>query len=171
MSDSHLVKDFTTASGFLVPNSPKLMTKQEVHFLVKMMLDEIMELYATVDEPTHAKMDMIKMITESKDIPKVQGTEVELIAEQADAIVDCYYYSLNSAAKHGVNISSVFRLVHNANMSKKDPESGMFLRRSDGKIIKPDGWKIPDIPKEIQRQINEGSWHEHLQHHEFSRRT
>lgn len=171
MSDAHLVKDFTTASGFLVPHVPKLMTKQEVHFLVKMMLDEIMELYATVDDPANAKADMVKLIMDSKDIPKVHGSELELIAEQADALVDCYYYSLNASAKHGVNISSVFRLVHNANMAKRDPESGMFLRRSDGKIIKPIGWHAPNIPAEIERQFEEGSWHEHIQHHEFTKRT
>ncbi len=29
---------------------------------------------------------------------------------------------------------------------------------NDGKIIKPEGWKAPNINKEIERQIKEGSF-------------
>jgi hypothetical protein len=65
-----------------------------------------------------------------------------VIAEQADALVDIYYYSLNCASKKGVNLSSIFGIVHAANMAKRDPATGQFLRRADGKIIKPEGWQV-----------------------------
>lgn len=61
---------------------------------------------------------------------------------QADALVDVYYYSLNAAAKKGVNLSSIFSIVHSANMAKRDPKTGVFLKRADGKIIKPEGWQV-----------------------------
>jgi predicted HAD superfamily Cof-like phosphohydrolase len=61
---------------------------------------------------------------------------------QADALVDVYYYSLNAAAKNGFNISAVFGIVHAANMAKRDPATGKFLKREDGKIIKPSGWQV-----------------------------
>ena len=61
---------------------------------------------------------------------------------QADALVDVYYYSLNAAAKKGVNLSSIFSIVHAANMAKRDPATGQFLKREDGKIIKPKGWQV-----------------------------
>lgn len=38
--------------------------------------------------------------------------------------VDIYYYSLNCAAKKGVNLSSIFGIVHAANMAKRDPATG-----------------------------------------------
>lgn len=157
MSDSELVRQFTEESGSFIPNEPHIMTEEEVYFLIKMMLDEIMELGATVSESHEVKLKMIKMITDSKNIPKIKNANIyELIAEQADALVDCYYYSLNGAAKKGINLSRVFEIVHKSNMDKKNPVSGKFIRREDGKIIKPVGWLPPDIVSEIKRQFNEG---------------
>lgn len=154
MSDAELVKEFTEKTGNIIPKQPQLMSHKETFFLIKMMLDEIMELAATVEGPEISKRLMIDMINNSKNIPKEKGSEVELIAAQADAIVDCYYYSLNAAAKKGINISKVFELVHCANMDKQI--DGKFLKREDGKIIKPEGWKAPDVVEEIKRQMSEG---------------
>lgn len=73
-------------------------------------------------------------------------------------MVDVYYYSLNAAAKKGVNLSSLFGVVHAANMAKRDPASGQFLKREDGKILKPAGWAPPDVAGEVRRQMKEGAW-------------
>ncbi len=154
MSDAELVKQFTEETGNIIPSIPSLMTKDETYFLIKMMLDEIMERAATVADPDDAKKAMIEMITHSKDIPKETGVETELIASQADALIDCYYYSLNAAAKKGVNLSKVFKVVHQANMNKKI--KGKFIKREDGKIMKPDGWTPPDIIAEIVSQTING---------------
>lgn len=159
MSDAELVREFTKESGIPVPNEPCVMNKEEVFFLMNMMLDEIMELGATVAEPQEVKFNMIKMITHSKDLPRITNvSKEELIGEQGDALVDCYYYSLNAAAKKGINMSKIFQIVHKANMDKRDPITGKFNKREDGKIIKPNGWNPPNITAEIIRQFNEGSF-------------
>lgn len=168
MSDAELVKQFTEESGSVIPKEPQVMTKNEVSFLIKMMLDEIMELYATVTDPNDAKLSMIKMITDSKDIALQydylrEFDTLQLIGLQADALVDSYYYSLNAAAKKGVNLSKIFKLVHQANMDKRDPSTGTFLKRSDGKIIKPQGWSEKwdgngFVTKEITRQSTQGAF-------------
>lgn len=197
LSDAELVRNFTKESGIDVPDKPELMSKEEVFFLVKMMLDEIMEMCATVSESYEAKINMIKMITDSKNIPlsnvefylkneKTQKTfedtfrkigqlgeaedytycmnefqnyvKYKVIGEQGDALVDSYYYSLNAAAKKGINLSKIFYLVHKANMDKRDPITKKFIKREDGKIIKPIGWKEPNITEEIERQTKEHSF-------------
>jgi len=158
-SDAELVCQFTRESGTFVPNKPQLMSSDEVFFLIKMMLDEIMELGATVAESHEVKFKMIKMIMDSKDIQQIKNVSTEeLIAEQGDALVDSYYYSLNAAAKKGINLSKIFQLVHKANMDKKDPVTGKFIKREDGKIVKPLGWLPPNIISEISRQTTEGSF-------------
>lgn len=43
-------------------------------------------------------------------------------------------------------------------MAKRDPATGKFIKREDGKIIKPVGWTAPDVNGEILRQIQEGSF-------------
>ena len=50
----------------------------------------------------------------------------------------------------------MFDIVHGANMAKRDPSTGKFLKRDDGKIIKPAGWQPPDVKAEIVRQMTHG---------------
>ena len=164
MSDSELVREFTRAAGQPVPNVPEKMSSEEVFFLAKMMLDEIMEMCASVSNSEQYKVKLINIISEARDynVPYETMSDSEIIAEQVDAMNDCYYYSLNALAKKGVNFSKVFKLVHEANMKKRDPETGAFLKRADGKIIKPIGWSAPNITQEIEDQMKNGSFIESM---------
>ena len=120
-----------------------------------------LELVSTVCDTAEAKDAMVSMVKKAKELPlEVYAPEtarVEQAANQADALVDVYYYSLNAAAKHGMNLSSVFQMVHTANMNKRDPVTQQFLKRADGKIIKPKGWVAPNVFAEISRQVKEAS--------------
>jgi len=158
-SNAHEVKQFTVEAGGTCPDSPRVMKDKEVEFITKMIIDEVLELLATKMGPAEAKELMINLVQNAKEVPQVQvDDEFELIGEQGDAFVDIWYYSLNAAAKAGINLSKIFGKVHAANMAKKDPATGKFIKRSDGKIIKPKGWTAPDIGAEIRRQMEEGSW-------------
>lgn len=157
--DADHVREFTGGAGQPTPDKPVLMSKDEVCFLGKMVLDETMELMATVYPPDDAKSKLCGFIDASKDIAQLGADdETNLIAEQGDAICDVYYYMLNAAAKKGMNLSALFHIVHAANMAKRDPATGLFLKREDGKIIKPKGWQPPDVKAEMQRQIADGAW-------------
>lgn len=162
-SDAEAVREFTQGAGQPTPNYPEPMNNVEVDFIAKMIVDEVMELLATVYPPKEAKDKLKAFIDQSKDIPLEtfpEGKEGELhkAAAQADALVDIYYYSLNAACKKGINLSAIFDIVHQANMAKRCPVSGEFLRRDDGKIIKPAGWMPPDVEGEVERQAREGSF-------------
>lgn len=52
----------------------------------------------------------------------------------------------------------MFHVVHAANMAKRDPQTGKFIKREDGKIIKPMGWVPPNVEGEIERQVKVGAW-------------
>jgi len=165
-TDAEAVREFTMEAGQPTPDRPIPMTTDEVKFISKMILDETMELLATVMSPAESKSTLKAMIDVSEDLPKEkydQATEAERdihkCADQADALVDVYYYSLNAAAKKGMNLSAVFGVVHGANMAKRNPATGKFEKReSDGKIIKPPGWSPPDVEGELKRQLAEGSF-------------
>ena len=116
-------------------------------------------------EPAEAKEKLKGFIDSSKDLPKEDFSKLSdelkplhMAAAQTDALVDVYYYSQNAACKKGMNMSAVFDMVHAANMAKRDPATGEFIKRADGKIIKPAGWKSPDVEGEVVRQHKEGSF-------------
>lgn len=164
-NDAEHVREFTAGAGQPTPNQPIPMNETEVDFISKMILDEVMELLATVYEPAVAKEKLKKFIDDSKDLPKEDFSKlspelqpIHMAAAQTDALVDVYYYSQNAACKKGMNMSSVFTMVHAANMAKRDPTTGEFIKRADGKIIKPAGWKSPDVEGELERQNKEGSF-------------
>lgn len=64
-----------------------------------------------------------------------------------DGIGDLIYVALGSAVSFGVDMDPVFHAIHSANMNKVD---GKF--RSDGKLLKPEGWKPPDIESILKEQ-------------------
>ena len=47
-SDAEHVRQFTREAGQAVPSTPQAMNKEEVNFIGKMILDEVMELFQTV---------------------------------------------------------------------------------------------------------------------------
>lgn len=169
MSHSVLVKEFTEESkGIKVPSAPVPMSADSVRFLAKMMLSEISEMLESHHNRETSKLLMHMLINEDFDeksalhantpepqYPKAPEVQIE---EQMDAIVDCWYYGLDGAAKHGMNLEPVFQAVHAANMNKRDPTTGQFMRRPDGKVIKPDNWQPADISQIVANQLNNGAW-------------
>ena len=167
-SHSQLVKEFTEESkGIKVPERPIPMETKSVRFLAKMMFSEIIELLESVYPNEDAVKVAHELIVEDQVekrtlhggvLPPTPQTNVEKIEAQMDAIVDCWYYGLDSAAKHGMNLETVFLLVHKANMDKRNPVTGKFERRDDGKVIKPAGWQPADIRSEVEKQLAEGGF-------------
>jgi predicted HAD superfamily Cof-like phosphohydrolase len=156
MSEYHKVRQFTEESlGKPCPKTPQLMDKSAVKFIVQMVISEMTELAQTVCTDAEETKSFIRecLFKDFNENYQRPDNETDLIAEQADALVDARYYMLNCSAKHGIDSSRVFNVVHAANMAKKW-EDGQFHRREDGKVIKPPNWAEPDIRKEIKRQMD-----------------
>jgi predicted HAD superfamily Cof-like phosphohydrolase len=169
-SHSNLVKNFTEESkGIQTPRRPIPMSKESVRFLAKMMISEIVEMLESVESRRDAvslahilidedNAEKLAMMTSKVEEETKETNDAKIIEAQADAIVDCWYYGLDSAAKHGINLEPIFQLVHGANMAKRNPETGLFERREDGKVIKPNGWTPADVLSEVDRQMKNGGF-------------
>lgn len=153
-SDYEKVRDFTVQAGYECATLPTAMNKDEVQFLLRMCLSELQELALTVTDSVPESVQFLNecMKTIDKSEHEKLCTEDEIIAAQADAVVDAWYYSCNAFAKKSVDVSRIFNTVHQANMDKRDPKTKKFIKREDGKIIKPKEWKPPDIVSQIAKQ-------------------
>lgn len=162
-SDSLLVKEFTEQGrGIRCPTQPISLTRDNVKFIIRMVMSEMQELALTVNETSEESLTFMQECLDSIDVCKKHFNSlppIEKAAEQLDAMVDASYYMQDTACKHGMNLSSLFKVVHQANMSKRWAD-GTFHRRDDGKIMKPVNWTEPDVYGEIRRQVLEGSWSE-----------
>jgi predicted HAD superfamily Cof-like phosphohydrolase len=64
----------------------------------------------------------------------------EDLPEIADGIADLIYVLCGMALRYGIYLPRIWDAVHLSNM-KKEPGK----ERHNGKILKPEGWKHPDI--------------------------
>lgn len=153
------VREFTEESlGVCLPMTPSKMTKDEVKFIVRMVISEMMELCSTVtpsvEEAYHFFGDCWNESDKPKEFHPETKNDVEIMAEQYDSFVDAWYYMLNTAVKKGVDLDKIFQVVHEANMAKRFPDGKFHRRQEDGKIIKPDNWKEPDVVGVIKSMFN-----------------
>lgn len=82
---------------------------------------------------------------------------ISAIVKILDDTVDAAYVLMGLANVLGLPFREGWDVVQASNMAKRGPD-GKVLRREDGKILKPNGWKEPDLMNVIRSQINE----EHL---------
>lgn len=59
-------------------------------------------------------------------------------------LADIVYIALGTAVAYGIPMDEIFDEVHRSNMDKLGPD-GKVRRREDGKVLKPEGWKPPNI--------------------------
>jgi len=111
------VKDFHQAFGQRVGETPELPSKEERELRRKLLAEEYTE-YVVAEYNND-------------------------IVEIADALADIIYIACGTAVSYGIPLDDVFAEVHRSNMAKL--VDGKVIRRSDGKVQKPDGWTPPDI--------------------------
>ena len=112
-----MVRDFHVAFGQRVGDKLEFPDKNERELRLKLLREEFQE-YLNAEE--------------NNDI-------VNTAAELADII----YIVCGTAVSYGIPLDDVFSEIHRANMNKL--VDGKVLRRADGKIQKPEGWKPADI--------------------------
>jgi predicted HAD superfamily Cof-like phosphohydrolase len=79
-------------------------------------------------------------------------------AAEADAHMDLIWVLLARCFSRGWPVLDLWAEVARANMSKIDPATGRVTRREDGKILKPAGWRGPDIAGVLARHRSGGGF-------------
>ena len=95
--------------------------------------------------PEHPKYDLGFMEEELKEIR--QAMLDRNVPEVADGLVDLIYVTIRAALIWGIDLRPVWEEVHRANMRKVGGEM-----RSDGKILKPEGWEAPNVSAILDKQ-------------------
>src|SRR3972149_5819878 len=103
--DAQAVKEFTEgAAGTPCPSIPSPLNFAEVHFIVHMVMSELVELAQTITPDAAAAVELVKSCA-GADVkvdfraPQIQDPDyaVKMWAAQYDSFVDAYYYMLNAA--------------------------------------------------------------------------
>jgi len=74
------------------------------------------------------------------------------IVEQADALIDILVVTIGAGLSLGLPMDMLWNEVMRSNLAKIDPETGTVHKRSDGKVLKPEGWQPPNIAAILKEQ-------------------
>ena len=69
--------------------------------------------------------------------------------EQLDALVDILVVTVGAIRAAGWDGEAAWKEVMDTNFAKIDPDTGKVRKREDGKVLKPEGWKAPDLARFI----------------------
>lgn len=65
--------------------------------------------------------------------------------EELDACMDMIWVILGYCYMKGFNVQGAWEEVARSNLCKINPETGKVNKRSDGKVLKPEGWTPPQL--------------------------
>ena len=69
--------------------------------------------------------------------------------EQLDALVDILVVTMGAIRAAGWDGEGAWKEVMDTNFAKIDPNTGKVRKREDGKVLKPEGWKAPELTQFI----------------------
>lgn len=73
--------------------------------------------------------------------------------EQLDALVDILVVTMGAIRAAGWDGEGAWKEVMDTNFAKIDPETGKVRKREDGKVLKPEGWKAPQLEKFVDKVV------------------
>lgn len=89
------------------------------------------------------------------DVEYTEDQANEIIAEIFDGCIDLIVVTIGFMHSMGLPAEAGWREVMQSNLSKIDPETGFVKRREDGKVLKPAGYKPPDLLSLIKSTLKE----------------
>ena len=72
--------------------------------------------------------------------------------EQLDALIDILVVTVGAVQSLGVDGEGAWKEVMSTNFAKIDSLTGRVRKREDGKVLKPTGWRPPELSKYINQE-------------------
>ena len=94
----------------------------------------------------------LDLITEEYNELK-EAIEANNRVEQLDALVDILVVTMGAIRAGGFDGEGAWKEVMSTNFAKIDPDTGKVRKREDGKVLKPEGWKAPELAQFIGERM------------------
>ena len=100
-----------------------------------------------IDSQYSMYLELIK-----EEVGELQAAiEDEDKVEQLDALIDILVVTVGAIHSMGADAEGAWNEVMATNFAKIDPTTGKVFKREDGKILKPEGWKAPELEPFLTR--------------------
>ena len=106
----------------------------------------------TVGKRNQDQFDLyLKLILEEVSELQTAVDDNDLV-EQLDALIDIMVVTVGAVQSLGVDGEGAWKEVMSTNFAKIDSLTGRVRKREDGKILKPVGWRPPELSKYINKE-------------------
>jgi phosphoribosyl-ATP pyrophosphohydrolase len=95
------------------------------------------------------RKDLIEEEVVKELIPAIETGNIEKVA---DGIADAIYVLYGTAIAFGIDMEPIWNEVHRSNMEKVRYDNSDEASNMIHKVVKPEGWKPPDIVRELHKQ-------------------
>ena len=68
-------------------------------------------------------------------------------ASDLDALIDILVVTIGALHSIGADVDGAWKEVMGSNQAKINPRTGRVNKREDGKVLKPEGWKPPELER------------------------
>lgn len=93
------------------------------------------------------------LLEEAREVE--EAAEHRNLAGVAQELADVVYVAYGTALTYGIDLDAVVAEIHRANMSKLDAD-GKPILREDGKVLKSDLYRAPDVAAVLAEQRRTG---------------
>ena len=101
-------------------------------------------------EPSEANYKMyLDLIREETDELEEAIQDNDKV-EQLDALIDILVVTMGAVRAAGWDGEGAWKEVMDTNFAKIDPTTNKVIKREDGKVLKPEGWKAPQLAQFIK---------------------
>lgn len=116
-----------------------------------MPLDVLVFLNACDQKPIKDNVELYRKLINEEFNEFLEAYQANDDVEQLDACMDMIWVILGFCHMKKYDIAGAWNEVVKTNMAKVDPDTGKVRRRDDGKILKPEGWKPPDMTNFVSK--------------------
>lgn len=101
----------------------------------------------TANIQNHSQAELYKKLIDEEYKEFIEAYESGDKVEELDACFDMIWVIVGFMKSRGWDCESAWEEGAKSNLSKIDKKTGSVIRREDGKILKPEGWKQPNFKK------------------------
>ena len=95
--------------------------------------------------PSEANYKMYLSLIDEEVGELVDAVAADDRVEQLDALVDILVVTMGAIRAGGFDGEGAWKEVMDTNFAKIDATTGKVRKREDGKVLKPEGWKAPEL--------------------------
>ena len=104
----------------------------------------------TVDSFNELQYAMYVKLIDEEHQELLEATLSDDQVEQLDALIDILVVTIGAIHSMGADAEGAWKEVMMTNFAKIDKDTGKVRKREDGKVLKPIGWKSPDLAQFIK---------------------